>query len=74
MVSLLHGKGSQWRLALSPQRKHGFEVRKTIFFQFSHKAAMISEELMKGNISLQKKTGKSTAARNHVLCSETGLH
>lgn len=67
MVSLLHGKVNQWPLALGPQRKHGFEVRKTIFFQCSHKAAMTSEELMKGNISLQK-MGKSTADRGHLPC------
>lgn len=54
-----------WPLALSPQRTHEFEVRKTTFFQFSHKAARFSdEELMKGDITLQKKTGEGKADTN----------
>lgn len=50
---------------MATKRTHGFEVRKTIFFQFPHKAAVLSdEELMKGNISLRKKTGEGKADMN----------
>lgn len=50
---------------VATKRTHGFEVRKTIFFQFPHKAAVLSdEELMKGNISLRKKTGEGKADMN----------
>lgn len=57
------GHGNLW--GWQAKWTHEFEVKKTTFFQFSHKAARLSdEELMKGNISLQKKTGKGKADTN----------
>jgi hypothetical protein len=42
-------------------------VRKTTFFPFSHKAAMISDEELMKDISLQKKIGMGKADMNCAL-------
>lgn len=42
-------------------------MRKTTFFPFSHKAAMISDEELMKDISLQKKIGMGKADMNCAL-------